>query len=182
MGRLPSKDELRTRAIIARAAWSEQRRRKREEFRAEGRRLATEGDVLHAVVCSLYWADGSKSRNAAQIVNSDPNILRLFLEFCYKYFDVPPQDVSLKVHGYTWVFSEQEMVAYWVKTLNLEEATHRAHAIDVFTYASRGGGSGRRKGKLPHGFCTITIKKSTRIVQHIYGAIEVYGNSVLDPS
>lgn len=34
--------------------------------------------------------------------------------------------------------------------------------------------SGRARKKLPYGVCTLTVC-STRLVQHIYGAIQEYG-------
>lgn len=35
--------------------------------------------------------------------------------------------------------------------------------------------SGRKANKLPLGVCTLRVKKSTRLLQHIYGAIQEYG-------
>jgi len=31
-----------------------------------------------------------------------------------------------------------------------------------------------RRNKLPYGVCSIRVRRSTRIVQHIYGAIQEY--------
>ena len=35
--------------------------------------------------------------------------------------------------------------------------------------------SGRKANKLPLGVCTLRVKRSTRLLQHIYGAIQEYG-------
>jgi hypothetical protein len=34
--------------------------------------------------------------------------------------------------------------------------------------------SGKKRRKLPYGVCTLTLAKSTHLVQHIYGAIQEY--------
>lgn len=34
--------------------------------------------------------------------------------------------------------------------------------------------SGRKRNKLPYGVCTLQVRRSTRLVQHIYGAIQEY--------
>ena len=45
---------------------------RRREAQCNGRVAARQGDVLHAAGCMLYWAEGSRNRNAVEFVNSDP--------------------------------------------------------------------------------------------------------------
>lgn len=76
----------------ARSAYYRGRRRR---FQEEGRGVAKRGEPLHVAGCMLYWAEGSKHRNAAQIVNSDPAMIALFARFLRRYFAAP--DASLRV-------------------------------------------------------------------------------------
>ena len=39
----------------------------------------------------LYWAEGSKSRNSVQFVNSDPMMVRYFAEFLRAHYQVPDE-------------------------------------------------------------------------------------------
>src|SRR5262245_60650922 len=50
-------------------------------FQEEGRARAKEGSALHLAGCMLYWAEGAKARNKVHFVNTDPNMLLLFLRF-----------------------------------------------------------------------------------------------------
>lgn len=59
---------------------------------------------------------------------------------------------------------------YWLSALHLPRSCLRKHTIDHLPTSS----SGARKNKLPFGVCTLKVN-STRIVQHIYGAIQEYG-------
>lgn len=164
----------------ARIAWSEHRKAAREVFRQEGRDAARLGDVNHALACALYWAEGTKNRNVVQIINGDMNVLKVFLSFCRSFFNVENKDIKYSVTGYTNIKSADEMEKYWVKGLGLKGASAKKHNFDDFRYATRGV-SGNRVGKLPYGMCTIKISCSTQIVQHIYGALEVYGGTMIDP-
>lgn len=49
-----------------------------------GRLKAKENNALHLAGCMLYWAEGAKSRNNVNFVNSDPNMSTLLFVFCGK--------------------------------------------------------------------------------------------------
>ncbi|MGH3132336.1 MAG: hypothetical protein ACRDNY_01085, partial [Gaiellaceae bacterium] len=72
-------DEPQRQALVARArtrrnqSRSEYFRARRQPFQEEGRILARRGDPLHVAGCMLYWAEGSKSRNAVQRLQSIRN-------------------------------------------------------------------------------------------------------------
>jgi hypothetical protein len=46
----------------------------------------------------------------------------------------------------------------------------RKHTLNHLPTSSSGG----KKNKLPYGVCALRVLRSTRIVQHIYGAIQEY--------
>src|SRR5688572_8816947 len=59
---------------------------RRRAFQQAGRRRRAERSELHVAGCMLYWAEGSKSKNSVQFVNSDPAMVRYFVAFlrtCY---------------------------------------------------------------------------------------------------
>ena len=51
-------------------------------------------DPEYVAGCMLYWAEGHKDKNAVQLANSDPHMMRLFIAFLRKNFSV--QDSEIK--------------------------------------------------------------------------------------
>ncbi len=49
------------------AAWAERCRVRRAAWQEEGRSRARAGDPLHLAGCMLYWAEGTKGRNAIKL-------------------------------------------------------------------------------------------------------------------
>jgi hypothetical protein len=164
-------------ANIARAGasrgpvWSEKNRERRREYQREGRDRARLGEPLHIAGCMLYWAAGAKSRNQAAIANSDPAIVEAFMLFLRSCFGLSVDDLTFNLNAYTGNgLTSDEIEDFWMKRLGLPKSCARKHVINHFPTSS----SGKRPKKLPHGVCTLKVKKSTRIVQHIYGAIQEY--------
>lgn len=152
-------------------AWSERCRARRREYQEEGRQQARAGGALHEAGCMLYWAEGAKSRNTAKIGNSDPHLVRFFLGFLRRCFDVQDSEVSLRLNVYTTSgLSVAEIERYWLQLLELPSSGCRKHTLDHFPTSS----SGSKVNRLPFGVCTVGTSQ-TRIVQHIYGAIQEYG-------
>src|SRR4051812_12518419 len=91
------------REVVARRAqaWADSSRRKREQWQAQGRARAKEKDPLHMAGCMLYWAEGSKSRNSAQLANSDFHLVRFFKDFVVECFGVPDDEFSVRLNVYT---------------------------------------------------------------------------------
>lgn len=58
----------------------------------------------------------------------------------------------------------------WLDLLDLPATCLRKHTLNHMPTSS----SGRARNKLPYGVCTVYVH-STRVVQHIYGAIQEYG-------
>jgi hypothetical protein len=153
------------------ASWKETARAKRREFQRLGRRRAREREPLHMAGCMLYWAEGSKCRNAVQLANSDPSLVRFFRRFLNDCFGLSANDFKVALNVYLNNGLElEEIEDFWLEQLGLPRTCLRAHSINALPTSS----SGRKRNKLPYGVCKITVH-STRIVQHIYGAIQEYG-------
>jgi hypothetical protein len=118
----------------------------------------------------LYWAEGGKRRNAVKLVNSDVHLVRFFCRFLREGFKVPAESFRVSLNVYTNNgLTVEEIERYWLEALGLPRSCLRKHSLDSKPTSS----SGQRRNKLPYGVCTLTVH-STRIVQHIYGAIQEY--------
>jgi len=161
--------------VAARAAtWRKRNRAKRLAYQREGRARARDGDPLHMAGCMLYWAEGKKNRNRVQLVNSDMDMVRFFCRFLRTCFDLGPEEFRVALNFYTGNgISIQEIERRWLAALDLPHSSLNKHTINAFPTSS----SGRKKNRLPYGVCTLTVTRSTRIVQHICGAIQEYVGS-----
>jgi hypothetical protein len=118
----------------------------------------------------LYWAEGAKERNTVKFVNSDVAMVRLFVSFMRDCFGVLPADFRLRLNVYTNNGLTLEQVeAYWLRELELPRSCVREHVVNHFPTSSSG-----TKRSLPYGVCTLSVARSTHLVQHIYGAIQEY--------
>jgi hypothetical protein len=156
------------RALPVAARWREVRRKYQEEGRVRARR----GDPLHQAGCMLYWAEGTKNRNVASVTNSDVHLLRFFHRFLTECFGTAPSELIVHLHVYTGNgLSLKQIETYWLTALQLPVSCLRKHQINNRPVSS----NSRRGNKLPYGVCTLRVLRSTRLVQHIFGAIQEYG-------
>jgi hypothetical protein len=119
----------------------------------------------------LYWAEGSKKRNQVVFANSDLSMVVLFRRFLTETLAVPLNDISIRLNVYTNNgLSIEEIERYWLEWLELPPSCVRKHVLNHMPTSS----SGKARNKLPYGVCTIRVT-STRVVQHIFGAIQEYG-------
>ena len=119
----------------------------------------------------LYWAEGSKERNTVVFANSDPAMMEMFTRFLRACFSLTSEDLVFRLNVYTNNGLEiDEVELFWMDLLRLSRRSPRKHVVNHFPTSS----SGKRTRKLPYGVCTLRVKRSTRIVQHIYGAIQEY--------
>jgi hypothetical protein len=147
-------------------------RRRRELHQSEGREMARRGEALHAIGCMLFWGEGSKAINTAQVVNSDPALLRIFARFLRHYFEVPDEKFRVKCNLFADHLEHQrEIEQYWVDLLELPRSCLTKSTVNTY---SRSSSRGTRQGKLPYGTCRLTVC-DVRIAQHLYGAIQEYG-------
>jgi hypothetical protein len=147
----------------------------RDVWRDEGRTAAEQSDPLHVMGCMLYWGEGAKARNRVAISNTDMVLLQVFLRFLQEHFIVDDEQIRLTVHYYhTPGLSEQDIKVHWGQHLELPVSCFTPkQSVDV-RMRSRVNPS----NKWPYGVCRLVVH-STRIAQHIYGAIEQYSGSKL---
>jgi hypothetical protein len=146
-------------------------RAQRLTYQQEGRRHARERDDSYAAGCMLYWAEGSKARNTAQISNSDPELIAFFARFLRDHFNVEPAAMRLALHLFAdHLDTQADIEAFWLDRLGLTRAALTKTQVNVYSKYSQK----KRNGKLPYGTAKFSVH-STRIVQTIYGSIQEYG-------
>jgi hypothetical protein len=152
------------------AAWSTRCRAQRATFQADGRTRAREGEPLHHAGCMLYWAEGTKGRNAVEFSNSDAHMVLLFRRFLTDALAVEPDEIRVALNVYTGNgLSLRAIERHWLAQLELPRSCLRGHMVNHRPTSS----SGRAVNKLPYGVCCLRVH-STWAVQHIYGAIQEY--------
>jgi hypothetical protein len=147
------------------------RRRREERLDAQerGRMVARIEEPLHVAGCMLFWAEGSKSRNAVIFTNSDAGMMRFFLRFLRECYGVRDENVRLSVNCFLGNGKTlEEIEAWWLEQLELPQSCLRKPTVNRPSSASKGV-----RKPLVHGTARLAVG-STRLVQSIYGAIQEY--------
>ena len=98
-------------------------------------------------------------------------MMEVFARFLRECFSITSEDLTFSLNVYTNNgMNIDEVEFFWMELLGLSRRSARKHVVNHFPTSS----SGKRTHKLPYGVCSLTVKRSTRIVQHIYGAIQEY--------
>lgn len=166
------KDSQMKRVAFARSKAVETNRKRfqqlRQQYQSEGRVRAREGSALHLAGCMLYWAEGAKNRSEVIFVNSDPEMMRLFVRFLRESLRVTDEEFVLRIYCHSRDQVEiARMETYWLEILKLPSSAVRKAVFKT--------GSKVTHNTLFNGICRLTVKKSFRYVQHIFGAIQEYG-------
>ena len=146
-------------------------RHERTWWQIEGRVAARRGDPLHAAGCMLFWAEGSKHRNVAQLANSDPELIRLWVAFLRAEFAV--EDDALRVTCNLFadhVHRQREIEDFWLSVIAAPRSCLTKSIVNHYSRSS----ARKRVNMLPYGTCRVTVHR-TRIAQHLFGAIQEYG-------
>lgn len=115
----------------------------------------------------LHWAEGAKHRNHVNFVNSDPNMMQLYLRLLKEELRVKESDIIQYVHCHTRDKTVIDRIKqYWLNLLHLPESSIRQGLFKQ--------GSNTRKNILENGVCSLRID-NIHLVQHIYSAIQEYG-------
>ncbi len=118
----------------------------------------------------LFWAEGSRSRNKVEFVNSDPAMISFFFRFLRTCFDVPDSKVRVTCNLFAdHAERKEEIEQFWLDSLQLTRARLCKSSVNRFSKYSKK----KRRNKLPYGTCRLTVY-DTSIVQSIYGAIQEY--------
>jgi len=149
---------------------SQNARVKRLISQLQGRAIARRRDPRHKAGCMLYWAEGSKSKNSVQFVNSDAEMIRFFKEFLMACYAVSADQLCVSVNCYlNNGLTLDEIERHWLDVLELPATSLRKATVNNPPRASK-----QQKRNLPYGTARLTLH-STHVLQSIYGAIQEYG-------
>ena len=143
-------------------------RERRAAYQASGRRRARSADLLYAMGCMLFWAEGSRDRSVVAFTNSDPEMARFFMRFLRRSFDLPDEKVHLSCNLFSDHLPGQHAIEqFWLDTLQLPRTCLRKTIVNRYSKYSQK----KRQNKLPYGTCRITVC-DTQLVQGLYGSIQ----------
>jgi transposase-like protein len=146
----------------------------RSEYQSKGADKCDNASLLFIAGCMLYWGEGGKNRNAVRLANSDPALLKLFLQFLRLEFNIKDDEITLRLVCYSNNgLSVEEMRDFWLNSLNLPISCMRQIVVDRFPTSS--SKASRKKGKLPYGTMELVVGR-TDVVQQIFGAIQKFGD------
>lgn len=141
---------------------------KRTEYQNDGRRRCFSEPEDYRLMCALYWAEGNKARNEIGMTNTDPNMLRLFVQFLRKYFRCRDEDFSVSVMAHlNNGFTSEEIQKYWLSFLDLPPSCLRKFTLKTKYYPDVNKKTNRRV----YGGCSVRVC-SSEILQTVYGSIQ----------
>jgi transposase-like protein len=137
----------------------------------EERERAAVCNPRHMAGCMLFWAEGSRSRNSVCFTNSDPAMVRFFLDFLVEEIGVPRDAVRVEINLFADHRAYQDRLEdFWLRYLELPRRCMRSSTVNVYSRDSKK----KRTNRLPYGTCRLVLH-STHVVHHLYGAIQEYG-------
>lgn len=152
--------------------YSEKCLEKRKKWQQEGRMIAKKKEFLHSFVTALYWGEGDRNKNVCGMSNTNVHMLKLFIKFLKKYFIIEKKEFLVDIQVYLGNgIKIDDIKNYWIENLKLEESNIRN--IKVLNGTRKV--SGKKKNIHLYGVCRIRICR-TDILQHMFGAMQEYGN------
>ena len=158
--------------LLASQANQEKQRKQREAWREEGRKRALERDWRHSAACSLYWAEGTKKRNCLSFPNNDTAMIKFFYDWLVEEFRERPR-FSFSYHEDKGNAPKEEAAQFWSNLLNLP-----LDSVSCFPTKDKRFRSGLKKNRHKYGMGILYLG-STKVCQHIYGALEIYAGVVI---
>ena len=109
-------------------------------------------------------------RNSLQFCNSDPEMVRFFVRFLRRYFEIADEQIRITCYLYADHQQRQsEIERYWLGVAGLTEASLCRSVVNRVSRSSKR----KRFGSLPYGTCRVVVNR-TAVVQSVWGAIQEY--------
>ena len=78
-----------------------------------------EDALLYGLGIGLYWGEGTKAnKHSVRLGNSDPKLIKKFIEFLIRIFGVKKKDMRFWLHIFTDI-DVSEAVDFWIKELQI---------------------------------------------------------------
>jgi hypothetical protein len=114
--------------------------------------------MLALVAATLYWAEGSKKDFS--ISNTDPVMIKTFLNILRKVFSVKDDDIKVSLRIYEDL-DKKACLKFWseITKVTLDERT----SINVL--------KGSKRGKLKYGMCRVRVRKGGLLLKEFFAII-----------
>lgn len=148
----------------------ERARDKRREYQNKGRNLLKRSNKMFIAGIMLFWAEGTKRKNAVIFSNSEPVMMKFFIDFLRKFFKFDENRLKFSFQWYSNnSLTKNKVSNYWSNLLGIDKNQMNKCYIDYRPVKNMG----KKKGKCPYGICRLILNE-TRIAQMLYGAIQEY--------
>ncbi len=105
---------------------------------------------------ALYWAEGNKKDFI--LTNSDPVMIRFFIETIRRVFNLEPNDLQVSLRLYEDL-DRDNCIAFWASITGVSSSDF----ISVSVL------EGKKIGKLTYGMCRVRIRKGGLLLKKIIG-------------
>ncbi len=104
---------------------------------------------LYGLGIGIYWGEGNKAnKNTIRVGNSDPALLKIFIEFLITFFGIKKEDLKFHLHLFDDVNIVQA-VHFWSKELKIKKSQFYKPMI------SKSGSLGNYRQKSKYGVLTV---------------------------
>lgn len=156
-----------------REKFAEYNKRKHERVQSENKEIkeifskkikpVTDYELL-LIGTALYWGEGCKRHSGkhgyyASLVNSDPDIIRVFLRFIREILCIPEEKIKPRIHIHPNI-TKESAVDFWTKVVNIPK--DKFYFTTQVSVASKGK---RPKNFLPYGTIEIRVSNRKRFFQ-----------------
>ena len=130
---------------------------------------------LLLIGATLYWAEGHKrpimkngrelTSHSISLTNSDPKLVKVFLEFAIKICKVPIDKITANVRIFEHL-NEENVLSYWARETNIP----RKNFTKTYVGTSRSSMGKKPFNRLPYGVIQIRIN-NTSLFHRVMGWI-----------
>jgi len=100
----------------------------------------------------LYWGEGTKTSEARlSVSNTNPAVLKFFITWLRKVFNVPLKKIKIYLHLYSNMSTKREM-DFWSKTLSIPLNQFQKPYIKISSSKNI-----NHKGVFGHGTCNVIV-------------------------
>lgn len=117
------------------------------------------------LLIGIYWGEGTKRE--LNIINSDPILLRAFLDFI-KEIGVTKDRIKASVRVYENI-NQNHAINHWSNILKLNKK--QFYKVEII--------EGNKKGKLEFGMCRLRVEKSSKEFKLLMSLINVVKDKIL---
>jgi len=127
-----------------------------DKARKQAQKIVNELSVKEKILflAALYWGEGSKKD--LNLINSDPDLIRIFLKGIRSYLKVPDNKIKINIRIFEDM-DKEKCIKYWLNVTSLKSSN--ISNMDIL--------KGKKKGKLEYGICRIRVLKGGFVLKYL---------------